>query len=45
MNALGTILLIALVGGVVYLVYLGIRKTLAEDSGRSRRQRRGARRR
>jgi len=45
MGIAGTILLIAILGGGMYFAYWAIRRTLAEDTGKNRNQRRVSRRR
>ena len=45
MGIAGTIFLIAIVGGGIYFAIWAVRRTLAEDAGKSRTQRRVARRR
>ena len=44
MNLLGTLVLIALLAGGGYFAFWAIKRTLADDTNKSRKQRRGARR-
>jgi uncharacterized iron-regulated membrane protein len=45
MGIAGSLLLIAIVGGGMYFAVWAIRRTLAEDTGKNRNQRRTSRRR
>ncbi|MDW3649271.1 MAG: hypothetical protein R8P61_19540 [Bacteroidia bacterium] len=44
MNALGIILTLAVVAGGFYFAYWAIKRTLADDAGKNRRQRRSSKR-
>ena len=44
MNTFGAILLVIVLAGGVYFAYWGIRRTLAEDVGKNRSQKRNYRR-
>lgn len=45
MNTFGAIVLVMVIGGGIYFAYWGIRRTLAEDVGKNRSQKRAYRRR
>ena len=40
MNLLNTLVVLALIGGTIYLTYWAIQKTLKEETGKNRRARR-----
>ena len=45
MDTIGIILTLAIIAGVGYFAYWGIKRTLADDTGKTRKQRRSSRRR